>query len=217
MNLSIQYLLYIRKIRYFCKLIDTLHRKLHGIQLLLCILACLFVPHTPSILFNTYDIGMLILDTYQYSMLISGNSDTDLQGTAALLMMYIHCCLFKKSFHLRDLFRTDMRNNLQSEGWITGDNTNSCRTLDSLASSGIRHRNAFYIFDDIATGINIHLFYIFLQACSCLCCRIGNRNRLCTPHRRNELFFQQGHISSVLCILFFHKISPFSHFALTSL
>ena len=106
--LALQHRLYIRKIRYLCKFIDSLHGKLHGIQQLLCIPVLCLVQHTHSILFNTDDIGMLVLDTYQNRMQIPRNFDTNLQSTAALLMMHIHRCLFKKCFHLYNLFCLNM-------------------------------------------------------------------------------------------------------------
>ena len=141
------------------------------------------------VLFDVHDIGVIIGNPHLRIRIPLLQRHDDLKGNPIVHVLHRDLRIFQELLHPGDLFIGNLRDHLQLLICLSGyDPRRGCRR-DSLQMIGIWHDHAFYIFNNTSAGLHLYFIRHGSQHLSCFCRRICQRDRLRTPHCRNQFFF----------------------------
>ena len=130
---------------------------------------------------------MVVCDAYTGRMFFRFHDDLDVEIRNIFCQIHIADLRLVEFFALFTIFISDTGDDFQLLIRITTDHTEDSGDLDALLSTGIRHRYALHVFDHVAGAVDGDARRHLSQKSPGLGCRISDRNRLRTAHRRNQL------------------------------
>ena len=188
-NLSLQNFLYVCNVYAVCEFNDLLHsqkrtvRRTAGSLLFIC-----FFSDDLIIFLYTDHIGVKTCDLYVSAVSACTCLDLDVENIFFIGFPDCHRHSIQHLFHFYFLFPCDLFQNFQFFFRTSGYNPCTDCCTDSAKSSCARYNDTFYILNNICTDIYFYRFRFFPKSLNCNCCRVSYCNRLCTSHRRKQLF-----------------------------
>ena len=97
-----------------------------------------------------------------------------------------------------------MGNDFQRLGGITGYNTGSGSSGNTLHVVGIGNDHTFHIFNNTAAGTDVHLIRQDAKHLPCFCRAVGQCDWLCAAHSGDKLLLQNTDVCTVFGVVFCH-------------
>ena len=129
----------------------------------------------------------MVCDAYTGSMLFWFHYNLDIEIRNIFREIHIADLRLIESSALLTIFIGHTSDNFQFLIRIAADHTKNGGYLDTLLSTRIRYRYALDILDHVPGAVHCDARRHLSQESPGLGCRISDRNRLRTAHRRNQL------------------------------
>ena len=136
-----------------------------------------------------HDIRVIVCNPHLCRIFPCKCFNDDIKNPSAVQIADFHVHLIRVCAKHLALLIADLGDDLQLPLRSAGHKARRHSGLDSFHAAGVRHNDGFYIFDDTATHFYDYFFRQFSKQFPASRSRIRKRDRLRTPHRRDQLFF----------------------------